>query len=627
MTRATILVVLAALSGVTSCIAETPLTLESITEASRIADVAISPDGSQIAFVSNHSGAMKIWLISSRGGEPRPLTSASDEGTQSSPQWSPDGGQIAYFEAKDGHPQILVVSAAGGTPVQVTNEPAAKHGLRWSPDGKQLAFISNRDRYQDIYTVAPSAGQMARKLTEQTNEWDEMRWAPAWSPDAKTIAFVSGRSNYYDDELWMIDADGSHLKKVTTGVRLMGDPVWSPNGHEIAFNAVRDDEYWFEDMSDLFVLDASTRALREIPIEAYVSDFEMTAHVFWSQDSMVLCYRNINRGNTNMWSVPADGSHVATPMTYGVGAMPSLDMAQNGSMSAFVRDTSTSPGELYALPAIGGEPRQLTHWATQFEGVRPPVEVSFKAHDGLYIHGYLYKPPAGQEGGKYAGLVSVHGGGTNAYGNGFHGLEQYMASKGYTVLAIDYRGSSGYGRPFQLLSVGDWTQGQGWDAVAASEYLHSLANSNGKVGIYGGSYGGIMTMAAVARDSSKFQAAAPFYGIYDWVAAYGDADRVGKIFLVTGFNNYTPLENPELYARNSTINYLDQITTPLLIEHGELDRRAPYSQAIRITDSLKKLGKTFEFLHYPNEQHGIQDPKNYVDAYTRMEKWFDDYLR
>ena len=98
-------------------------------------------------------------------------------------------------------------------------------------------------------------------------------------------------------------------------------------------------------------------------------------------------------------------------------------------------------------------------------------------------------------------------------------------------------------------------------------------------------------MAALARDSSKFQAAAPFYGIYDWVAAYGDADRLGKIFLVTGFDNYTPIENPELYARNSTVNYLDSINTPLLIEHGELDRRAPYSQALRITDALKNQTK------------------------------------
>ncbi len=374
------------------------------------------------------------------------------------------------------------------------------------------------------------------------------------------------------------------------------------------------------------MLNVADLSLREIPTEAYVSDFEMAAHVFWSPDSAAIYYRNISRGNTNMWAVPANGSHVATPVTYGVGAMPSLDIAKNGSVAAFVRVTSVSPGDLFVLPAVGGEPRQLTHWATQFEGIEAPTEVSYLGRDGLYIHGYLFTPPGESQGKKYPGLVSVHGGGTNAYGNGFHGLELYMAARGYNVLAIEYRGSSGYGRAFQLLSVGEWTQGQGWDAVAASDYLRSLADSNGKVGIYGGSYGGIMTMAALARDSSKFQAAAPFYGIYDWVAAYGDADRLGKIFLVTGFDNYTPIENPELYARNSTVNYLDSINTPLLIEHGELDRRAPYSQALRITDALKKSNKTFEFFHYPNEMHGIHDPKNYVDAYTRMEKWFDLYL-
>jgi len=228
---------------------------------------------------------------------------------------------------------------------------------------------------------------------------------------------------------------------------------------------------------------------------------------------------------------------------------------------------------------------------------------------------------------KYPALVSVHGGGTNSYANGFHAMEQYLSQKGYVVLAIEYRGSSGYGRPFQLLSVGDWTRGQGWDAVAASDLLRSLPYCNGKVGIYGGSYGGIMTMAAITRDPSKFQAAAPFFGIYDWVAAYDDADRLGKIFLVTGFDGYRPEDNPEMYYRNSTINFLKDVNVPLLIEHGELDRRAPYSQALRLVDALKKQGKTFDFFHYPDEQHGIRRPQNFVDAYSRMEAWFAKYLQ
>jgi len=178
-----------------------------------------------------------------------------------------------------------------------------------------------------------------------------------------------------------------------------------------------------------------------------------------------------------------------------------------------------------------------------------------------------------------------------------------------------------------LLSVGDWTRGQGWDAVAASDLLRSLPYCNGKVGIYGGSYGGIMTMAAITRDPSKFQAAAPFFGIYDWVAAYDDADRLGKIFLVTGFDGYRPEDNPEMYYRNSTINFLKDVNVPLLIEHGELDRRAPYSQALRLVDALKKQGKTFDFFHYPDEQHGIRRPQNFVDAYSRMEAWFAKYLQ
>jgi dipeptidyl aminopeptidase/acylaminoacyl peptidase len=355
-----------------------------------------------------------------------------------------------------------------------------------------------------------------------------------------------------------------------------------------------------------------------------VSDFEMNAHVFWSTNSKLIYFRNITRGDTNIWAVPVDSHGYATQITNFEGAMQSLDIA--GGTMAFTRATPVSPGDLWMLPTSGGTASQLTHWATQFRDVRPPVRLSFRSNDGLYMDGYLYKPKM-EPGKKYPGLVSVHGGGTNAYGNGFHGLDLYLAQKGFVVLAIEYRGSSGYGRPFQKLSVGDWTRGQGWDAVAASDLLRSLPYSSGKVGIFGGSYGGIMTMAAVTRDPSKFQAAAPFYGMYDWVAAYDDADRLGKIFLVTGFEGYRPEENPDMYYRNSTINFLKDVNVPLLIEHGELDRRAPYSQALRLVETLKKQGKTLEFFHYPDEQHGIRRPKNYVDAYTRMEAWFVKYLQ
>jgi len=595
------------------------LTLTAIPKVTRTADIALSPDGRTIAFVSNYGGASKIWLIPAKGGEPHALA----EGNQV--QWSPDGKTIAFLAPGGTGPiDVWTIPVSGGVPARVTNDPSAKHGIRWSPDGTKIAYISNRAKDQDIYIVDAKGGE-PRQLTQKTNEWDENRWAPEWSPDSKHIVFVSGRSDYYSDDLWMVDSDSNNLRKLTTGIWVMGNPEWSPDGKLIAFNGNKQSEYWYEDMSELYVYDVGSGQLRNIPTEAYISDFEMNAHVFWSPDSKRIYFRNIDRGDTNVWAVPADGSGEATQITNREGAMQSLDIVNNAM--AFTNATSTTPGDVWTLPVTGGEATQLTHWATQFKGLQPPVRLSFRSRDGLYIQGYLYKPPNIEPGKKYPGLVSVHGGGTNSYGNGFHAMEQYLAQKGYVVLAIEYRGSSGYGRPFQLLSVGDWTRGQGWDAVAASDLLRSLPYCNGKVGIYGGSYGGIMTMAAVTRDPSKFQAAAPFYGIYDWVAAYDDADRLGKIFLVTGFDGFRPEDNPEMYYRNSTINFLKDVNVPLLIEHGELDRRAPYSQALRLVDALRKQGKTFEFFHYPDEHHGIRHPKNYVDAYTRMEAWFDKYLQ
>jgi len=602
----------------------TPLTLRSITQVSRISDPEFSPDGRWIAFMSNHSGASKIWLVAPTGGEPRMLIQGQQ--SESSPQWSPDGKQIAFLSGRDGQSDIWVANVDGGAPKPVTNEKSAKHGIRWSPDGSRIAYIGNRDKKQDIYIVAASGGE-ARQLTQNTNEWDENRWAPAWSPDGLHIAFVSNRSEYYADDLWLIDADGSHLKKLTTNVRVMTDPMWSPDGKYIAFNGVHTWEFWFDDQSDFYVAEMPEGVVRKLPTDGYATDLNGALHLYWSPDSKSIFYLYNTRGNTNIWAFNVEGNTVATQVTSGEGVIHGMTVSPRADRIAYIRATQTDPGDLAVIPLKGGEQTTLTNWATRYQSVSAPTKVSFLSKDGMYINGYLYKPPGANSSKSYPGLISVHGGGNNAYANGFHPLEQYLADKGYIVLAVEYRGSSGYGRGFQLASWGGWAADQGWDAVAGSDYLRSLPYCSGKVGIYGGSYGGIMTLAAVTRDSSKFQAAAPFYGIYDWANAYKDGDRLMRFWVVMGMKGYKPEENPAIYYRDSTVNFVDRITTPLLIEHGELDRRAPYPQSLELVDALTKSGKTFEYFHFPNEHHGIRNPDNYVNAYTRMEAWFDKYLK
>jgi dipeptidyl aminopeptidase/acylaminoacyl peptidase len=603
---------------------EQPLTLENITKVSRMSDVAVSPDGAQIAFASNRAGGSKIWLIPAAGGDPKRLTTG--DAAESSPQWSPDGTQIAYLASNNGQLDIYLVGANGGSSVQITNEKSGKHGIRWSPDGKQVAYIGDSDKFQDIYIVQAAARQTPRKLTEQTNEWDELRWAPAWSPDSKEIAYVSSKSDYFADDLWLAKLDGSPPEKLTSTITVMTDPQWSPDGKYIAMNAVKRDEFWFDDASDIYLLEMPARQLHKLKMDEYVTDLNGMIHMDWGPDSRILYFRYDVRGDSNIWAVNVEGNGVATQVTNGEGVVHSLSVAQKGGYIALVRATQTNPGDLSVIPLAGGEEKQLTHWATQYESVKDPLHIAYRSKGGLYIPGYLYLPPM-EPGKKYPALVSVHGGGNNAFADSFHPLEQYLASKGYIVLAIEYRGSSGYGRQFQLESWGKWASEQGWDAVAATDYLRTMDSCSGKVGIYGGSYGGIMTMAALTRDSSKFQAAAPFYGIYDWANAYKDGDRLMRFWVVMGMKGFKPDENPEIYYMNSTINFVDRITTPILLEHGKLDRRAPFPQSTELVAALNKYHKTYEYFTFPDEQHGIRKPANYIAAYTRMEQWFDKYLK
>ena len=602
-----------------------PLTLESITKVSRLSDVAASPDGKQIAFVSNHSGGVKIWLVPVKGGEPQRLTS-DQEGAENSPQWSPDGKQIAYLGAKSGQSDIYLVSVASHAATQVTNEKSGKHGIRWSPDGKRIAYIGDRDKFQDLYVVDAGKAQTPRKLTQETNEWDEARWAPTWSPDSKQIAFVSSKSDYFADDLWLINIDGGAPEKLTSTITVMTDPQWSPDGKYIAMNAVERQEFWFDDASDIYLLQMSGRNLHKLKMDQYVTDLNGAIHMDWGPDSRTLYFRFNVHGDMNIWAVNVEGNGVTTQVTNGEGVVHALSVAPSGNYIALVRSTQTDPGDLAIISTLGGEERRITHWATQYDDVDNPVKIGYRSKDGLFIPGYLYKPKI-EPGKKYLALVSVHGGGNNAFSNGFHGLEQYLAKKGYIVLAIEYRGSSGYGRHFQLESWGKWASEQGWDAVAGSDYLRSLDYCSGKVGIYGGSYGGIMTMAALTRDSSKFQAAAPFYGIYDLTNAFRDGDRLMRFWVVMGMKGFKPDEDPEIYRTNSTINFVDRINTPILLEHGMLDRRAPFAQSKELVAALEKYHKTYEYFTFPDEQHGIRKPNNYVVAYTRMEQWFDKYLK
>lgn len=599
------------------------VSLETLISSVRVGTPAASPDGRTYLVPSDRSGQAKIWALDRDGGDARLLV--DDGGAESSPVWSLDGGRVAFLRFEDGVSDIWVVGADGTGLRRVTSDPEAERDLAWSPDGGRIAFLSAGSEHQDVYVVDLGSAEVTR-LTEGSMPWDEPRFGVAWSPDGARLAYVSNESDEWSDDLWWVDVNTGARERLTSGLHVMTSPIWSPDGTQIAFNAVKTEEFWYGDQSDIYLFDIGSRAARKVPMNTHVSDGNGGIRLRWHPDGQTIFFRYLWQGNANLWAVDTAGG-VATQMTYEPGNFGNFSVAGDGSSLVYTRSTPTRGGELHRLDLAGGLPAQLTDWTGETNDIQPPRRMSFRSTDGKYILGYLFRPPDFDPAGTYPTLVQVHGGGNNAFGNGFHGLEHLLASEGFVVLAIEYRGSAGHGREFQDLALGEWAAGQGWDAVAAARWLEGQPWSNGSVGIYGGSYGGIMTLAALTRDSEPFDAAAPFRGIYDWEDAYEHGDRLMRFWILEGHFGFRPGERPDLFEHTASIRHLDRVATdlPFLIVHGERDRRAPYQQSVRLVEALRARGNPVDFHSYPNDGHGL-GPESRRDAWGRIVRFFLETL-
>lgn len=604
-----------------------PLTWENIFTASAgVRDAVLSPDGGTLAVAASTPEGPGIFLVDVSTGEEHPLVRGG-----SSPVWMPDGSGILYSADRDLWiaPVDLGSPAAAGEPHprvrRVTNDPLDERAARPSPDGETVAFYSGRSGHQDVWLVPTDGSTAPRQLTRESMAVDDFRFAPAWSPDGRTIAYFSNKADYWMDDIWVVDVATGEERQISEGLMASSTPVWSPDGSRIALLGTSKDEYWYEDLAYLYILDPATGSERIVGMQVHATDWLHNLGVFWSPDGAELFFPYLERARMELWRVPAEGG-VATRMTNMEGHFRGYDAAADGSGFVFVRSTPTRGAEADYVSRLGGPVRRLTEFSTRWEGLAEPREISYRSWDGLYIQGFLHLPPDFDPNGDYPTLVQVHGGGTNSYLHSLNLTEQYLSRRGYVVLAVNYRGGSGFGRPFQDLGVEDWANGQARDAAAAADFVRAQPWSNGKVGIYGYSYGGITSMAAIARVPDAFDAAVPMAGIYDFADAYTNADRLGKIFTRTGHGG-SPEERPEVYAVSNTLARVGNIRTPVLTMHGEADVRAPFRQFLLVVDILEKEGKTYEAHSYPGEPHGFRDPGNRIDMYKRLEAWFDRWLR
>jgi dipeptidyl aminopeptidase/acylaminoacyl peptidase len=449
----------------------------------------------------------------------------------------------------------------------------------------------------------------------------ELRFGHAWSPDGSSLVYVSNKADPGQDDLWLADIASGETRRLSSSFLALGEPSWSPDGTTIASFGTPGDGFWYTHMADLFLVNPETGA--EQKLDSGVHPVEIGQPV-WSQDGTELFFSVHQRGALDVWRVAAGGG-LASRVTHSGGMIDGLSINPKLDQLLLVRSTPQRGREVDAVDLEGGSPRRLTFLSSPWHNLQKPEEISFRTRDGLYIQAFQFLPPDFDPSRQYPAVVQLHSGGTHSFYNGLNLVEQLMAQKGYVVLAVNYRGGSGFGRAFQDLSIGDWANRQALDAADAARWIRNQAWSSGRVGTYGYSYGGILALAAEAQAPGSFDAVVSMSGIYDFAAAYAEADRIGRMFFSYGHGG-VPEDVPDRYLASNLLDKMEHLKAPVLLTHGELDQRAPFSQFEAAVEALEELDKEFKAVSYPDEGHLFRDPHNRGDIYRQMESWMERWL-
>jgi dipeptidyl aminopeptidase/acylaminoacyl peptidase len=656
-----------------------PMTFDDLVATERVGEPVVSPDGRWVAYtvakpdLGANRSAQNIWIVSTSGAaEPRQLTRG---GSDARPQWSPDSKRLAFVSSRTGSEQIFVLSLAGGEADPLTVLSTGAGNEQWSPDGQWIAFTSAVypdcqddacNRQQDearaknpvktrIYDhllyrhwthwsdgkrshlfIVPASGGAPRDLTPAAPydvPPDERGDAAdiAFSPDSKEICFTAiadrPEATSTNGDLYTVSLSGGDPRRITTNPGFDGHPVYSPDGHSIAYHAQLIAGY----ESDRWRLMLYDRASQKI--SNLTESFDRSVQEpLWSPDSRRIYFVAEDQAEQPIYVMDAAAKGAPRPIaaaTYNSDLSVSID----GRTLAFARTSLVSPSEIFAADADGSHVRELTHHNADLLSqldINPPEPFWFEGAGGARVEGLLIRPPHFDASRKYPLLVLVHGGPQGAWTDswGYRWNEELFASPGYVAVMINPRGSTGYGQKFTDDIRDDWGGKVYDDLMKGTDYAlaHFAFVDASRTAAAGGSYGGYM-MDWFATHTGRFKALISHAGPYDNDSMYGGTE---ELWFMEHDMAGTPWSNPEDYRKWSPSTYaaaLGTYKTPTLVIAGEMDYRVPYTQSLEFFTALQRQAVPSKLLIFPDEGHWIGKPQNSQLWYKTFLDWLATYLQ
>ncbi|HEX4785942.1 MAG TPA: S9 family peptidase [Candidatus Sulfotelmatobacter sp.] len=593
------------------------LTIEKLYMTRQVGRPTWSPDGKSVAFISNMSGRNNLWLVPAAGGWPVQLT-VSDQ-RQAAPAWSPDGKWIAYQSDYDGDEQwdIFLVSPKTGKVVNLTQtREIAEISPTWSPDGRYLAYEvkpKTSAAYEiDIYDMVM---REVKHLTTNTSQ-DKRNTNPLWSKDGKYIVYTQTQAKGTDSNIFIADvATGkSTLLTPHEGELRFAANAISSDGKRVLLTSNSDNGY-----DNVAIIDIGTKKTSWLTHDKW----EIGGSEF-SPDGKRLTFTANVDGNVEIYLHDlATGKSTALRIPKGVNepAGGRSAFSSDGSRLLYNHNGPTAPGDLWVYHLATGKSEQLTHSLVagiRSEDMVEPYLVHYPSRDRKWtISAFLYVPFNMARNGQNAAIVYIHGGPTSQTVNSFNRFIQFAANQGYMVLAPNYRGSTGYGKEFQQANLFDMGGGDLQDVLAGVDWIKQTGHLDPKkIAVMGGSYGGYLSMMAVAKAPDVWAAGVPIVPFVNWFTEIENEDPVLQQSDLATMGD--PAKNKALYEDRSPINFIDQIKAPLLLLAGGHDPRCPKSESQQVVDAITKRGGTVDYKVYENEGHGFARVENQIDAYKRV---------
>jgi dipeptidyl aminopeptidase/acylaminoacyl peptidase len=515
------------------------------------------------------------------------------------------------------------VPIAGGEPKDLTNTPDVREqGLLMAPNGRAMALSTKRSGQGQVdLAVMDMASGQVRALTHETDpQW---RWnAVAWTDGGKSLIANRSFADSTASEVWKVDAATGKATK------LLGKPgvVYS------ASDATRDGS------AVALTTNEGTHQLHAavyMPATGAIRTLKATP---WEQNSGAIS----PDGRSMVVQTGEDGRQtlelvdLATlaeqPLAMPPGVNDTLGtqpFTPDSKRLLVMHSGADTPGEIQAFDVADGKMTQLTHLAMASlapEHLPKSRIVTYKSYDGTLVSAVVTMPFNLKRDGSNPAVLMPHGGPTGQTNDGFNRYATALASRGYVVIQPNPRGSTGYGLAFQTANFQDLGGGDLKDELAGKQFLVDSGYVDAKkVGIFGGSYGGFMTLMAIGRAPDEFAAAVDLFGIIDWRTMWQHEDALLQAYQKSLLGS--PDANPKVYDATSPLTYIQAVKAPLLVQQGENDIRVPAGQAKQVVEALKKKGNTVDSIFYPEEGHGFSKREHQQDSLQRTVDWFDKYLK